>query len=349
MNLTKTRIAAAMVVMMALAVGGAAALTVDSETTTTAVSSDLTTSSVITDPHNSSVEQNIAIKGDSNTNTSSLANPGSEMSLAFVVNDTDSEQDGETLFNTSANWTQSSVSGAPDHYNTTVTNEKFGDHLQYDAGQNVTVDARITFNATETDESVTNITFVVDPATGDNESRVAFGVDERQSGSSSAFSILSSIGIGSDDDDAGAAKVNDSIGVTSNTTTITMSLDEKNVTDSFSEVSSAGASGDLSELAYAEVNGHTVPVFVESADASWLDTSSEAYGVLSSDGTTLTIENANDTFDSSTTSVDVSAVGNDKVGFTRTRSMLSNYDAGVGAQISASASAIDTNGDGFEG
>lgn len=333
-------------ILVASAIGGAAALSADTETTDTGTTSDIQSSTVATEPHNSSVVKNIEIIGDANTNTSSLANPGTEMKLEFVVNDSNSDQNGEVLHSTSSNWTQTTVSGAPDHYNKTVANNKWGDDLEYGGGENVTVDARLTFNESQADESVNNITYTVDPATGESAARVEFtGSENTVEGNKTVFGMSLPSILGGDD--VGAAQVSDNVSVTSNTSTITLDIDNQSSANSFSEVANAGSSGDLSTIAQANVNGQTVPVFVESADASWLD-ANETYAVVSSDGSTITVKNANNTFDSTTTSIDVSATGNDAVGFFTTRSMLSDYGASTGEQITAASGAIDTNGDPFE-
>lgn len=337
----KTIAAAVMLVLASVAVGGAAALTVDTETTDTAETSDLTDSSVITDPHNDTKEQRIQVIGDSSTNNSALANPETAFTLRFAVNDTNHRDDGETLYETDENWTVSALTGAPDHYHLNVSNSQFGNELTYGSGQNVTIDARVIFNETETDESVTNITFTVDPNT--TNARLDVDANEAQTANNSVAVFGQSLPLVSSDG-PGAAKFNDTIGVQSNTEQIVVDIDGQNASDSFAE---AASSSGFTPFAYGAVNGENLAYFGQSADASWLDTN-EAYVTVSSDGTTLRYHNVNETYGSSTTSVDFSATGNEAYGFFNTYSMLRDYDAGRLSAIQSSSGAIDTNRDPFE-
>lgn len=341
--ISKTHVAVVMAVLLVSA-GLAVGLSTDTETTDTPETSDLTSSTVITEPHNDSATQRVQIIGDSNTNTSSLANPEEAFKLEFIVNETDHDQDGTVLYSTTENWTVQTVSAAPDHYHLNVTNSQFGDELEYGADENVTVDARVTFNESESDESVHNITFTVAPE-GD-DARLQFAPGERETAAEESFLGVSVASLPfMDDDDPGAARVSDIASVNDNTSNITLHMSNGSTTDAFSETASAADTGALTLNGYVLVDDTMVPLFVESADASWLDTSSEAYATVSSDGTEVTIHNANETYDEGTTSVEIEATGNDKAGFWETRAMLSAYDAGLGAQVSAAAKAVDVNGE----
>lgn len=342
----KTIAAAVMLVLSVVAVGGAAALTVDTETTTTSTTSDLTTDSVITEPRNSSVAQNIEIIGDSNTNTSNLASPEENFTLRYVVNDSSSDQDGETIYETTENWTVSTVSTDPDHYNLSVSNDAWGNQLEYGA-DNVTVDARVVFNETESDESVQNITFTVDP--DGTAAYIQVADSERENAQQSGIIAAATNGFGllGEENQTGAAKVTDSIGVSDNTTTLTVSVNNESTQDSFAEV--ASSDGDVSTIGYAEVNGQLVPMVSGSvSDVSWIDSSTDAYATVAEDGTSVTIENANETWDSGTTSVDVVAVGNDAVGFDRMGTITSEYGVTGFDAVSLRFSSADINGDAFE-
>jgi hypothetical protein len=343
---TRTIAAAVMLVLATVAVGGAGALTVDTETTDTTTTSDLTDTSILTEPRNDSVAQHIEVEGDTNTQNSALTNPEEAFTLQFVVNDSSAEQDGEVLYESNETWGVETVSSNPDYYNTTVNNSEWGESLQYTPAENVTIDARVIFNMSETDESMENITFTVDPAgtsgflfLGDDEQEVA-----AQSGwLASAQSYLpSALGGGNQSD---AAKISDSVAVDENTSMLTMSVGNASAQDAFAEVGSASA-GSFSTIGFAKVNGQLVPMFSQSADVGWVNDTA-AYATASEDGSEVVIHNADQTWDSSTSSVDVVAVGNDGIGFSRTTDIMSSYGAGTLDTYLTAAGAID-GGDPFE-
>lgn len=329
------------VVLIVAAASGAGALTVDTETTDTSATSDLQQDTVLTQPHNGSQVQNISIVGDSSTNTSGLANPESNFSLYFVVNDTGSDQNSETLYETDENWSVTTISGAPDQYNLTVANPRWGDELEYGGGENVTVDARVVFNESQTDESWENITFFVDPP--DSQARVKLASDERdvRTDSLAPSSVPVIGGNGSE-----TAQVSDTVPVTQNTSEITVDVENDSTVNAFSKVADETDSGSMATIGYAEVNGQMVPLFSESADASWLNDSA-AYATVNSDGTQVTIHNANETFDTGTSEIDVSATGNQAVGLFEMQSMLSDYGASVTTQFGTAAQAINIDGNPF--
>ncbi|QIO25425.1 hypothetical protein [Haloarcula sp. JP-L23] len=344
---TKSRAAAtAMAALLVLSVtGGALALTVDTETSETSSTSDLTNSSVITEPHNSSITQNIEVDGDGLANTTSLANPETAFTLAFVVNDTGSPQNGETIYQTTDNWTETSLSGSSNHYNYSIDNPTWGNELEYGDGENVTVEAVVTFNESESDEANTTIRYTVDPT--DGTARAEFGANERQVEGNKTIFGLSVASIPFAGSDVGAAQVNDSVNVTDTTSTITMDVDNTSAVDSFAEA--ASTDNDLTTDGYVLVNGQMVPLLVGSSDApNWLDTDTDAYATVSEDGETVTVENANETWDSGTTSVDVEAVGNDASGFFKTRSMMLDYGASQATAATTAAGAVDPAGSPFE-
>lgn len=351
----RTRLIVAFLVVVGASVAIAAAsgaLTIDTETANTATQSNFTDSTVITEPHNGSITNTMEIDGGSEMNNSNLANPETAMTLKFVVNDSSNDEDGDVLFETTKNWTVV-ASSSENHYNVSVDNDQWGDDLQYGAGDNVTVDARAIFNESESDEAIVNATFTVDPDTNDTLAWLQFNEDERETEAQDTTFLGLSVPnvpfVGQSADDPGAAKINDSdINVTDNTDEIVMNVDNENATDAFAEVADAGNDGDLSVIGYAAVDDTPVPLFVEDADADWLDEGSESYAVVNADGTEVRIHNVNATYGSSTSSVDVFAVGNDKVGFQRTRTMLSERGAGLGTQIIAGISAQDGNGDPFD-
>lgn len=343
MSSTKSRISAVLVaaLLVAGATGGAmAALTTDTGTTTSTAVSDLTANDVVTEPNNASKANNVRVVGDTNTNTSTI-NPETAMKIRYVVTDANSEQQGDVLYEDTSNWTVTAVSGAPDEYNKSITNTKWGDDLQYGATQNVSMDARIVFNETKADESWNNISHFTDPA-GD-DARIEASGDEVSTADASRLSLSSVPFVGSDNA-TGAAQAEDTIAVTSNTSTITVDTDNSTAVDAFDKVSEASA-GSFATNGWVIVNGQVVPVFSGTeadVDANWLDTD-EAYATVS-DGGAVVVHNANSTFESGTTSIDVSATGNEALGAFQTLSLLRDYGAGFGTIASNMVGAADVNG-----
>lgn len=337
--------AAALAAIVLVVAGGAAAWSIDSETVDTATTSDITESTVVHEPLNSSKSNEIAVIGSEAVNDSTLTNPETAFTLQFVVNDTSSDQHGEVLYETDKNWTATAKTGAPDYYNMSVQNDKWGEELEYSPGTNVSVDARIIFNESESDESIFNITYEVN-ANG-TTARAMLDSDETEMENQSVLGM--SVPFLAGGDGPGAAKSTDNVTTSGNVTTVEMVVDDSDAVDAFSEVADKGSTDSLSAYSYLSVNDQTVPVFVESADdVEWLDTSSDAYATVSSDGQTVTVHNVDKTYDDGTNSIEITAYGNDAVGFSRTQSMLSSYDAGFTTRISAASGAIDINGDPWE-
>lgn len=321
-----------LMVLAAVAVPATAAFTTDTETSTTSGSSDLTSSTTITEPLNDST-QRIQIQGDSNTNTSNLADPGTAMTLDIVVNDSDHVQDGETVYSTDADWSNQSVSAAPDHYYQNITTSDFGSNLAWGATENFTVDARVTFNESESDEVVHNITFTVDPA-GD-DARVQIGDDDAEVSNKSVLFGLTTVPswVPGAEETTGAADVtSEDVSVNSNTSEVTVDLTDTEAVDSFAEVTDGVDAATFSGMAWVTVSDQTVPVFVESVSSddapSWLEVDDEAYATVNSAGDEITLHNANATFDEDTTSVDLSATGNQDLGWSGTYSLVRDYGGG---------------------
>jgi hypothetical protein len=344
-------IAVAAVAALVVTAGGTAALTTDTKTATTSTQSDLVADYVVDEPHNDSQTIRVQVEGDSSTNTSSLANPSEEIKFNLTVNDADSEQDGETIYSTTQNWSTEVVSNAPDHYYLNLSADTWGEDLQYGPDQNITVNATIVFNESESDQSVHEIRHYVDP--NGSDARLEFADDERTTlGQRGLFGAsLNTLGIGGEETDTYAASLDDDITVVDNTSTVTMSVDNGSAVSAWSDVASAGDSGALSVIGVvsAETDDETlIPVFVESADAEWLDTESDTYAVVSSSGESVTVENAGELVDGSET-VTFSAQGNEAVGSFRTISMLRSYGAGVTTYATAAGSATNFDGNPLTG
>ena len=91
-------------------------------------------------------------------------------------------------------------------------------------------------------------------------------------------------------------------------------------------------------------------MFYESADNDeheWINTSEDVYATLSSDGETMTIHNPDALLDDdqSSATLDVTTVGDEKLGLGNSAEMYSNYDAGTLKTTIGAFSALDTNGD----
>lgn len=325
---TNTQKGLAIALVAMLAIGGVAptvaGISGDDETTTDSSISDLLNNTTVTEPQNASEVKEIELIGGTSTNTSTLSNPEDHFTLRFIVNDSNSTQDGEVLYETTKNWTvEQSVSGAPDHYNTTVANTAWADELEYGAEQNVTVVARTIFNESESDESMTNISFTVAP--NGSDARVEFVDDDRKVQTNKYYGFDASL-IPFTNGSVGAAQVSDNVSVTENTSTVTMDIDNSTTADAFTKVTDATSTGDLAHTGYVLANGKLVPMFVGSESATWVD-SGEAYAVVGEDASTVTLHNANSTFDSSTSSLEVTAIANEQMAAHEVYQMMGTYGA----------------------
>lgn len=330
---------AAMMLLSVVAVPGAfAAVTVDTETTNTASESDWQDGTVVTDLDNSSKESTLEVSSDNATS-------GDDFDLYLTVNDSDSDQDGEQIYHSGAEWTATNSSQG--HYELNVTHGDAFSSLERDANENVTVDVEVVVNEGN-DTSEESVTFQI---TADNDAETAVAVvypdddGTETTETTAAFETLDTLNVFSDSD-VGAVQTEEDVGVADNTSTVRIVSEDSNVTDPFDEAATDASDGDFLTTATMTLDDTRVPVFYQSADVEWLDTDSDTYATVSSDGSTLTVHNANETVDEG--DVTVTATGNDAIGFFATRSMLADYDASFTERVSLASSAINLNGSPFE-
>lgn len=338
---------AVMLVSMA-AMPAMAAVDYDDETTNTATTSDLLDGDTVTDLDNSSIVKTIEVTSDN-------ASSGDDLALEVAVNDSDSSQDGETIYESDESWTVTDETNG--HYSLNITHSEVFETLERGAGETVTVDVTTIVNESEdTEESET---IQVD-AQNDDDSAVAAvygdedGTELADKTGFASFSVSSlafwSNSSDSSDEFTGAAQATETTNVSDNTSTVRVELLNSSTSDAGSSALGDAGAGSFLGTAAASVGGDLVPVFSESAsDVSWVDTSSDTYATIDSEGDTVTVHNVNETVDESG-EVDVSTTLNDAVGFGETRSMLSNYgDLSFTQRFSMAFDAMDLNGDAFGG
>lgn len=340
MKFTKTRpavlVVAALVVLSMVAMPAMAAVTVDTETTNTSTTSDWQDGTTVTDLDNSSQTSTIEVSSDN-------ASSGDDFALEMAVNDSDSEQDGETIYTTDAQWT--ATNSTQGHYQLNVTHATVFEDLERDAGETVTVDVTVTVNESETSEE--SVTFQID-AQNDADSAVAvvYGDEAEFADTTSRFDISSYNPFSDDEDAVGAAQAEQTVGVNgTETDTIRVESANGSVTDSLDASISGLSDGDFMTLTTTTFDDDRIPVFYESAsDASWVDTDEDTYATVDAEGDTLTIHNVNESVDSDS-DVDVMATTNDAIGFGATYSMARDYGAGLTDAVSLGTRALDYNFD----
>ena len=326
MNFNRNQIATLlMTALLAMAVitgGAAAALTYDSETTNTSTTSDWTGGETVTDLDNSSKQAELEVQSDNATS-------GDNFTLRFVVNDTASDQNGDTIYEDDSSWTATNASQG--HYNKTVTYATVFEALERDAGETVTVDVVTVWNESESDEESETI-----QVHAENDANPNVVADDRATVKEvgPGFFSLSTLPFVSSDESADAARLEQTVNVTDNTTTISVAENDGNVSSALDEAVADTSSGDFTADAYVLMDGKMVPVFDSSADVDWIDTNADTYAVA--DGTGVTVHNVNETLESGTTSTDVVVVANGNLGMRDTYSMVNSYD---GPALSAAYSA----------
>lgn len=319
MESTRTRIATlAVVALMALAVvsGGAlGALTYDSTsdgTTETTTTSDWLQDTTVTDLDNSSKVSTVEVQSGNATGNDSFT-------LRATVNETNHGQDGQTIYVTNESWTATNATSG--NYELNLTHSTVFEDLERGGDENVTVDVTTVWNETETDEESSTIQIHAQ-----NDGQPHLIADDRAEfkepgGALSAIAFWSS-----DDDSADAARMNRSVAVNNtSTTTLTVGENDQNFSDALTASTEDTGSGDVTTDAYMFVNNDPVAVFDTKADAEWLDKDSEAYAVA--DGGTITVHNVNETFNDSTSQVDVVVAANANLGIRDTAATLRHYDA----------------------
>ncbi|WP_123619166.1 hypothetical protein [Halorubrum sp. CSM-61] len=315
-----------------------AAASYDNETTSTSTTSDLVGGETVTDLDNSSVNKTLEVQSDNATS-------GDDFTLKFAVNDADSDQDGEVIYETGDSWTATNETEG--YYNYTFDHATVFKNLERDAGENVTLDVRTVVNESETSEEVAEIQIY---AQNDQNSAVGVvgdgdsGLSLADSGSAYSFSLPFT----NSSDEAGAAQASEDVGVNAtNTTTVRLELSNASASDAGSAAISELETGAYAASSYGQFDGQFVPVFVDSADAEWLDTETDTYATIDSEGDTITYHNVNEAVDEDGT-VTAKATVNDNAGFIQAWNTLGNYDIGSGERVSLAIDSLDTNGTPFD-
>lgn len=321
MKFNRNNVAAVLTIalmVMAVMTGGAfAALTYDTETTDNAGTTDWTAGQTVTELDNSSKQATIQIQSDNATSEDNFV-------LRAVVNDTDSGQDGKTIYETENAW--KIVNSTTGYYNQTVTYSTVFEDLERDAGETVTVDIVTVYNETETDEEQASIH--INAENGDNPNLVADNrseYEELEPGFwSNAISKVNPFSSSDDESPPEAARLEKTVNVTENTTTISVAENSANMSSALDDATEDVDSGAFTADAYVLMDDQAFPVFYQSADVEWIDTGVDTYAVADSSG--ITIENVNETLADDATSTDVVVVANGNLGVRDTFGMLNQYD-----------------------
>ncbi|QZP37071.1 hypothetical protein [Halobaculum magnesiiphilum] len=314
-----------MMVTAAAGVAFAAAPTVDTETADTSQESDLTDGG--TQTYNATTSSNLSWIADSNNSK-------------VVV-----EQNSTTLFTATPDHYDHNASGNEDYYYNVSLADDGSDYSGIDVGanENVTLNVTLINNTEANDPDETNLTFTF--ANGDEMAWINADTTKTES---SVGGILSTLNVFSSGDSVPAAQSEESTTITNNTDTVEVSVASSNLSDALSESTTDKSEGALILSAPTMAGDSYLPVVYQSASdgPEWIDTDEDAYAVLSEDGSTLTVNNADALADDSgTTELDMTVTGNEALGFRNTFSMLRSYDAGYGAAASTAATAVDLNGE----
>lgn len=308
------------VMLIAAVGGGMAAASYDNETTSTSTTSDLVGGETVTDLDNSSKQKVLEVQSDN-------ASSGDDFTLKFIVNDTNSEQDGEVIHVDDSSWTATNSSAG--YYNQTFTHAEVFEDLERDAGEDVTVDVVTVVNESETSEEEARIQIT---ASNDADSAVATVYENEDLVTIGEASSLNPLADTSNQ--TGAAKATQYVDVNANnTTSVHVNAAGQNLSDAWSASASDFDSGQLVTTHAVYIDGELYPaVKSDASDVSWLNTSADTYAVVHDDGD-VTVENANATFESDGIK-SVKVVGNQKIGFWAAYSMLSDYNVSNGERVS---------------
>ncbi len=336
-NVTTTTKSLLLVFVMLLAATSgalAAAPTVDTETTDTSTTTELNDGG--TQAYNETTSSLLAWSADS-------------ASSAIEIS-----QHGNTVFEAS-----------PDHYNsvsgTYYYNVSLADDgtdysgLEVGAGESATLNVTLTNDTQASSPDTTTISYTF----SNTEDRALMASENPESeGGTSIFGPLSLASINplsneSENPEVGTVLATDSTTVTQNTDVVTLDTLNSNLTDAFAASTEGASEGDLIWSSYSQVSvdsgaSQYVPVYYQRAgDQSWLNTTEDTYATISSDGETMTIHNPDALLDDGQSSgtLEVTAVGDEKLGFSNARSMLTdNYDVSGFNAAQAAFGAFDPLG-----
>lgn len=337
MEYNRTQIAslltAALLVIAAMTGGVMAAMSYDNETTTTGSVSDWQGGDTVTDLDNSTKQATVEVQSDNATS-------GEYFTLRAVINDSASAQNNETVYETTQNWTATNSTAG--HYETNLTYSEVFDSLERDANETVDVDIVTVWNESEVDEE--KATMTIHAQNGDEPLVIA---DDRAQIKTPTAGTLSKIAFwSSSSEPTDSARVERTVGVTSNTTTVTVAENNANVSDALGAAVENTESGAMTADAYVLMDGELVPVFDTSADAEWLDTTSDTYATADSTG--VTIHNVDQKVDSNTSSVDVVVAANANLDAMDAFGMVRDYGGDRTTAISAAWDSYFGNGADFD-
>lgn len=226
-------------------------------------------------------------------------------------------------------------------YNSTVALDGSDfDAVYPDAGEEVHLNATIVNDQTldEPDELHVEFSWV------NTEEQSSFGLTDAVADSSDteflSAGILSSINVFSDDP-VDPFTTEFEMGVTENTTTLTVDAKNESAADANAEALDGADDGDWLPSASVKMNDEFVPVFAEEQDSEWVDDDEDTYAVLTDDGDTVEIHNADDRIGEGDETVDVELTANENMGMTNAASMLQDYGEGTASAYWSSMSAMN--------
>lgn len=307
----------------------AVAPSVDSETTDTTTTSDLTDTS--TQTYNTTTNSRLSYSQDSNS-TALAIHQGDRELAEYGSNNSDVVE-----------W-QSTATGTY-YFNATVDDDA-SDYtgLEADAGESVTLDMEMINTA---DSPATNTTVDITYQIGQNVSFMHVNNSETMVADSTGAGIRASVlSIGGNDSDAGAAEVEDEIGVNGDSQeAVTVNIANSDATDSMSAVYDATEGTEsFSTVAVANFGGETIPVLAAGQDMpDWMD-EDMTYATVSEDGSTVTVENAGDALSEDDTTAEFSMEANDAIGFNNARNLATDYGAGTLKSLDVAFGAFNANG-----
>ena len=328
-NTRKSAIFLALMVLLSAGTAGvvmAAAPTIDTETSNTSPQSDIVDAG--TQTHNDTTSSSLGWSADT---------PNSSVEIAH---------DGDTLFEASPeNYSavDSGTDGTLDlwYFNVSLADDGSDyDGLEVGAGEQVTLNVTITNDTEANDPDTTNISYTFNNT--ESQALIASENPESEEDDDGFFSGFSTSSLNvfssesDDEEDVGTVLSTDSTTVTENTETVELDTLDSNLTDAYSASTSDANEGALIWDSYTQLSvddePQYVPVFYQSADddVEWLNTSEDAYATISSDGQTMTVHNPDALLDDdqSSATMDVTTVGDEKLGMGNSAAMFSNYDAG---------------------
>lgn len=299
----------------------AAAPSVDNETSETTQDTDITDGG--SQAYNATSSSNFSWSADSNSSKIVIEQGNTTLYTATPEEYHHNSTSGTSYFNVSLADDGSDYSG-----------------LEADANENVTLDVTIINNTEADSPDKTNVSFTF--ANNDTEAFGQVTTDDTEVAADGGW--LSSLGIGSEDGATGEIDV----GGNENTETINVHIANDDLSTALSDTIDAADDDTPAYLGSASVAGQTVFVFSDEAEIpDWVSDDDYTYVTVSSDGSTLTIHNAADQFDDEEVDdVEISATGNEAMGFWTAQSTLTDYyELGYSSATSKAWNAQDWNGE----